>query len=194
MRGNFRGTKFSWLHNFEDFRGFYFRGRGPRLFHTLYRRAGNFREVYISRRSSRLDQIRESLSREFVNITIQFNAHAPSNCSTSISSCYRKHEMDKRRKYEQRIIDVEHGTFTPFVMSSSGGMGPSATITIKRLASLLAEKTQIPYPVMINTIRCRLSFSLIESAVMCIRGARSSINRPAKADHECPALIAQAIE
>ena len=135
----------------------------------------------------------KSRTTAFFDVKI-FNAHAPSNCSTSISSCYRKHEMDKRRKYEQRIIDVEHGTFTPFVMSSSGGMGPSATITIKRLASLLAEKTQIPYPVMINTIRCRLSFSLIESAVMCIRGARSSINRPAKADHECPALIAQAIE
>ena len=34
MRGNFRGTKFSRLQNFEDFRGFYFRGRGPRL--SLY--------------------------------------------------------------------------------------------------------------------------------------------------------------
>ena len=30
-----------------------------------------------------------------------FNAHAPSNCSTSISSCYHKHKMEKRRKYEQ---------------------------------------------------------------------------------------------
>ena len=36
MRGNFRGTKFSRLHNFEDFRRFYFRSRGPRLFYTLY--------------------------------------------------------------------------------------------------------------------------------------------------------------
>ena len=36
MRGNFRGTKLSRLHNFEDFRRFYFRGHGPRLFYTLY--------------------------------------------------------------------------------------------------------------------------------------------------------------
>ena len=35
-----------------------------------YRKTGNFREVYISH-SSRLDQIRESLSCEFVNIAIQ---------------------------------------------------------------------------------------------------------------------------
>ena len=36
MCGNFRGTKFSRLHNFEDFRKFYFRGHGPRLFYTLF--------------------------------------------------------------------------------------------------------------------------------------------------------------
>ena len=44
-----------------------------------YRKAGNFREVYNSR-SSRFDQIRESLSREFVNIAIQTH-----NTSTQIA-------------------------------------------------------------------------------------------------------------
>ena len=53
-------------------------------------------------------------------------------------------------------------------------LGPSAIITFKRPASLLAEKSQIPYSVMINTIRCRLSFSLIKCVVMCICGAKSS--------------------
>ena len=64
-------------------------------------------------------------------------------------------------------------------MSSSGGMGPSATVTIKRLASLMAEKADTPYSVMLNVIRCKLSFSLVDSAIMCIRGARSSLRRPA---------------
>ena len=48
-------------------------------------------------------------------------------------------------------------------MSSSGGMGPSATVTVKRLASLLAEKSDTPYSVMLNVIRCKLSFSLVDS-------------------------------
>ena len=108
-----------------------------------------------------------------------FNAHAPSNRSSSTASCYRRHELEKRRKYERRVIDVEHGTFTPFIMSSSGGMGPSATVTIKRLASLIAEKADTPYSVMLNVIRCKLSFSLVDSAIMCSRGARSSLRRPA---------------
>ena len=51
--------------------------------------------------------------------------------------------MEKRRKYKRRIIKVEHETFTPLVMSTSGGMGPSASVTVKRLASLLAEKFNI---------------------------------------------------
>ena len=44
-----------------------------------YRRAGNFREVYILR-SSRFDRIRESLSCKFVNITIHTH-----NTSTQIA-------------------------------------------------------------------------------------------------------------
>ena len=122
-----------------------------------------------------------------------FNAHAPSNCSSSTASCYRRHELEKRRKYERRVIDVEHGTFTPFIMSSSGGMGPSATVTVKRLASLMAEKTDTPYSVMLNVIRCKLSFSLVDSAIMCIRGARSSLRRPA-VSFDSPVLIGGAIE
>ena len=100
-----------------------------------------------------------------------FNAHAPSNCSSFTASCYRRHELEKRRKYERRVIEVKHGTFIPFVMSTSGGMGLSATVTVKRLASLLAEKSNTPYSVMMNVIRCKLSFSLVDSAIMCIRGA-----------------------
>ena len=87
--------------------------------------------------------------------------------------------MEKRRKYERRVIDVEHSTFSPFVMSTSGGMGPSATVALKRLAGLLAEKTDTPYSKIVNVIRCRLTFSLLDSAIMCIRGARSSRRRPA---------------
>ena len=81
-----------------------------------------------------------------------FNAHAPSNGSLSTTSCYHKHEMEKRRKYERRVIVVEHGMFTPFVMTTSGGMGPSASVTVKRLASLPAETSDVPYSMMMNVI------------------------------------------
>ena len=119
-----------------------------------------------------------------------FNNHASSNHSISAASCYCKHELEKMRKYERRVIDVEHGTFTPFVMSTNGGMGPSTTVTVKRITALLAEKTDTPYSKILNVIRCRLTFSLLDSAIMCIRGATSSFGRPDfKISQESPELI-----
>ena len=53
---------------------------------------------------------------------------------------YRRHEKEKRREYERRILKVEHRTFTPLVMSISGGWGPLATVAFRRLAGLIAAK------------------------------------------------------
>jgi hypothetical protein len=115
-----------------------------------------------------------------------FNSHAPSNRKSSTAACYRKHELEKRRAYERRIIDVEHGTFTPLVMSTSGGWGPSATTAYKRLASLISTKISQPYSITMNFIRCKISFSLIDSLIMCLRGARSSFHCPDLNLHDQP--------
>ena len=69
-----------------------------------------------------------------------FNPHAASNRQTQLSSTYRRHENVKRRAYEQRIREVEHASFTPLVMSLTGSLDHAATITYKRLGSLLTEK------------------------------------------------------
>ena len=96
--------------------------------------------------------------------------------------CYKRHEREKRAKYEQRVREVEHATFAPFVMSVTGGIGPCASVVTKRLGSLLAEKHDIPYSSMMGLLRCRLSFALLRSSVMCIRGSRSSRHRPRRID------------
>jgi len=57
-----------------------------------------------------------------------FNPLAALNRNTPLSSVYQRHEQDKRREYEQRIREIEHGSFAPLVFTASGGMGPSATI------------------------------------------------------------------
>lgn len=109
-----------------------------------------------------------------------FNPHAPSNSKQSIASCYRKHELEKKRAYEERVREVEHGCFTPLVFSATGGMGQAATVVYKRIASLLAEKQEQSYSAVMAWLRCRLSFSLLRSAIMCLRGSRSAVNRPAQ--------------
>ena len=62
-------------------------------------------------------------------------------------------------------------------------MGSAATVTYKRLASLLATKWSQPYSRIMGWIRCRISFSLLRSAITCLRGARSTHGHPAGPTH-----------
>ena len=88
----------------------------------------------------------------------------------------------KKRKYGQRICDVEHGVFTPLVFSTSGAMGREATIFYKRLADLLSDKQDKAYSPIMGWLRCRLSFAILRSAIMCLRGSRSSYHYPVYCD------------
>ena len=74
-----------------------------------------------------------------------FNPFAQSYLNTSLAQCYRRNEQEKKREYEQRVREIEHGSFAPLVFSTYGGMGNTATIVYKRLASLHAEKFDKPY-------------------------------------------------
>ena len=109
-----------------------------------------------------------------------FNAHAPSNCTSSTEACYRRHEQERRRTYEKRIYEFEHETFTLLVLSSSEGCGPSATVVLKRLAGLISEKHEQLYSSTLAFIQCRLTFSLINSAVAYLHVPRSSHHAPAQ--------------
>ena len=51
-----------------------------------------------------------------------FNPLAPSNRQL-LTACSRKHENIKKRAYEQRVGEIEHGSFTPIVLSLTGRLG-----------------------------------------------------------------------
>ena len=88
--------------------------------------------------------------------------------------------MDKKRAYEQRIREVEHALFTPLVMSATGGLAKEATNFYKRLAPRLADKWDQPYNRTMNWLRYTLSYSLLRSAILCIRSTRSSCGNTIK--------------
>ena len=97
---------------------------------------------------------------------------------SSIIARHRRNEKEKRRQYEERICNIEHGSFTPLVFTTAGGMGPSASTFYKYLSSRLSIRYSKSYSKILNWIRCRLSFSLLRSSIMCLRGARSSYHHP----------------
>ena len=105
-----------------------------------------------------------------------FHPNASSNRSGKLSAVYKRHEDAKKREYGQRVLDVEHGVFTPLVLSTTGGMGREATTFYKRLADMLSSKRNLPYSTLMGWLRCKISFAILRSAVMCIRGSRSSKN------------------
>ena len=116
-----------------------------------------------------------------------FHPSAPSYRSRSLSSLYRQHESNKKREYGQRVRDVEHGAFTPLVLSTTGGMARECTTFFRRLASMLDEKRRTPYYMVISWLRCKVSFALIRSCVMAICGSCSS-----KCNQHIPTDIEQA--
>ena len=73
------------------------------------------------------------MERTFLDIRVM-HPNSPSYINKDICQVYRAHELEKKRTYNERIIEVEKGSFTPIVVSTFGGMGQEAEKFHKRLA------------------------------------------------------------
>jgi len=94
---------------------------------------------------------------------------------------YAQHEEEKKRLYNSRIQDIEHGSFTPLVFSTSGGMSKECSRFIRRLSDKLSFKTQQTYADTICFVRRRLRIELLRTTLIAIRGHRGRFyERPIK--------------
>ena len=84
----------------------------------------------------------------------------------------KKAEQKKNTEYRERILQVEHASFSPLVFSTTGSLGPQATIVTKRLSERLAERQNLPYSVVAGWVRCRLAFAILRCSLVCLRGSR----------------------
>ena len=69
-----------------------------------------------------------------------FNPYAKTNMETSLKETYHRQENDKRRLYEQRIIDIEYSSFVPLIFSATGGMSKITSSFYRHLAEKLSER------------------------------------------------------
>ncbi|KAG1654810.1 Down syndrome cell adhesion molecule-like protein Dscam2 [Nymphon striatum] len=61
----------------------------------------------------------QRMQRAFLDVRV-FYPFAPSNRNQSLAASFRSMETVKKRKYNQRVINDENGTFTPLIFSSNG--------------------------------------------------------------------------
>jgi len=99
--------------------------------------------------------------------------NADSYRDLELEQIYRNHENEKKRHYVRRVLDIEQGTFTPLIFTSTGSMGNECLQYHSRLAQLISIKKGEHYAKTISRIRARTSFALLRSALICLIGSRA---------------------
>ena len=103
------------------------------------------------------------------------NADADSQKERTVAAILRSKETSKKSQYNQRIMDVDHGTFTPLVLTIKGVMGHECEKFIKTLAEKLAKKKGERYEEIMRYIRIKVSFLVMKAALLCLRGTRGKV-------------------
>ena len=103
--------------------------------------------------------------------------NADSYRDLSPKKIYRIHENEKKRKYNSRVTEIEQGTFTPLVFTTTGGMADECLRYHARSAELLSAKQQENYATTISWVRAKVSFAILRSALLCLRGSRTPRRR-----------------
>ena len=105
----------------------------------------------------------------YVRVT---HVNSRSNQGKPTAMIFKEQENEKERKYQQRVLDVEMGSFTPLIFGTNGGMGVECQMFLRHLAEELSKKDGEPYAAVITWLRTRLSFEILRSVHLCVRGSR----------------------
>ena len=115
----------------------------------------------------------QPLRKAFFDIRIT-HPNAPSNRNRSLKQILLSNEQQKKTAYNARIIEIEHASFTPLVYTTNGAMGPEADRLHKTLCDKLAQKTNCSYSDTMNYVRKRMSFTILRTALISVRGKRKN--------------------
>ena len=113
-------------------------------------------------------------------ITAFFNVkvtHVNSKCNQgkATSIIFKEQEEEKKRQYQERVLDFEMGYFTPLVFGTTGGMGADCNCFLKRLAEKLSGKMR--NLITITWMRTLLSFEILKPVHTCVRCSRTPFHK-----------------
>ena len=77
----------------------------------------------------------------FIDIRLK-NVNADSQKNQTVEPILKKHGKEKKRAYNNRTMNVEHGSFTPLVLHLTGSEGPEASMFHKHIAQEILLKSK----------------------------------------------------
>ena len=95
---------------------------------------------------------------------------------------YKIHEEEKKQGYLPRVLQVEKGTFTPAVLSTSGGTGKDADRLLRLMAERISIKKCENYSSVRSFLRRRSRLDLLKTCVIAMRGYKKPTTAAAKID------------
>lgn len=136
----------------------------------------NFNRTAITTDEARVDvSARDFWTRgqqAFFDVRV-FNPFAKHHINKSLTKSFEHNEKEKKRAYNLRVQEVEQGSFTPLVFSTTGGMARECGTFYSRLSKMISEKRGDEISVVSAWIKTKINFSLIRSTLMCLRGTRT---------------------
>ena len=110
----------------------------------------------------------------------------------TLKRSYEWNEKEKKRSYNERVMQLEHGTFSPLVFAATGGLGRECEKVYNRIGSIIAEKRDAPYNTIITWVRRKVGFATINSITTCLRGSRC-INNQLTSSIENDAVVSESV-
>ena len=80
------------------------------------------------------------------------HVNSKSTQGKATSTIFKEQKEEKKRKYQQTVLDYEIGSFTPLVFGTNAGMGADCNCFLKHLTEKLSEKNEEPYHITITWI------------------------------------------
>ena len=105
-----------------------------------------------------------------------FNPLTKRYANQSLRKSYEINKREKKRSYNQRVLEVDNGSFTPLVMGAMGGMGREYQIFYQRLSEKLSDKRKTTLSITISWVKRKISFALMRAVALCVRGSRTIFN------------------
>ena len=91
--------------------------------------------------------------------------------SKSLQQCHAMNEKEEKQGYNERILQIDHHTFTLLAFSINGSMRKECPKFYSCLAQLIFEKRDFLQPILSNWIQTTIYLRLLKSSLHCLWGS-----------------------